>query len=365
MLQLERLADTDDRARVLIVDDEEAVVRTLEHALHRHGFPSSRSVTNSAGALDAFDEYQPDIVIIDIHMPGIDGLTLISQMQERADPGAFLPIIAISGDPSPELRQNALSHGAHDFVGKPFNVAEVSLRVRNLLRLRDLTHDLDERVEQRTTQLRAAEVDMANRLALVAEYRDYPDGAHVQRVGRLSAILAARVGMSDADVAVIRFAAPLHDIGKIAIPDSILLKPSPLTLEELDVMKSHTAIGARMLSGSQSPILRMGEDIARHHHENWDGTGYTPGIRGEDIPLAGRIVGVVDVFDALTHTRPYKRAWTVGDAVDWIINARGRKFDPTVVDALTDAMDEIESEAALTGANLAFEDASAEFAILP
>lgn len=196
--------------------------------------------------------------------------------------------------------------------------------------------------------LRAAEIDMANRLALVAEYRDYPDGAHVQRVGRISAILAARSGMAAADVEIIRLAAPLHDIGKIAIPDEILLKPAPLTLDELDLMKSHTTVGARMLSGSRSTILAMAEDIALYHHENWDGTGYTPGLRGENIPLPGRIVAVADVFDALTHARPYKRAWTSNDALDWIVSMRSRKFDPGVVDALTAAIAEIEAEPSLS-----------------
>jgi putative two-component system response regulator len=275
-------------------------------------------------------------------MPGPDGLTVLRQLRTIIPDDMFLPAVMISGDTAPELRKKALALGANDFVTKPFDPVEITLRLRNLLRLRELTHALDNRVEQRTTQMRAAEVDMANRLALV------PDGAHVQRVGRLSTMLGERLGMSDADVNVIRFAAPLHDIGKIAIPDSILLKPAPLTLDELDVMKSHTTIGARMLAGSQSPILMMAEDIALFHHENWDGTGYTPGVRGDSIPLSARIASVADVFDALSHSRPYKRAWSIRETIEWMVSVRERKFDPAVVDALTDAMDEIEAEPVLS-----------------
>jgi len=194
-----------------------------------------------------------------------------------------------------------------------------------------------------THTLDPMEIEFANRLALVAEYRDYPDGAHVQRVGRLAALLAHHMGLSDAFAAIIRYAAPLHDVGKIALPDSILLKPAPLTLDELDVVKAHTAIGARMLTGSPSRILQMAEEIALYHHENWDGTGYTPGLRGERIPLAGRIATVADVFDALTHERPYKRPWTIDETVSWMDSVRGRKFDPGAIDALLRSIDAIRS----------------------
>ena len=194
-----------------------------------------------------------------------------------------------------------------------------------------------------THTLDSMEIEFANRLALVAEYRDYPDGAHVQRVGRLAALLAHHMGLPEEQIAIMRYAAPLHDIGKIALPDSILLKPAPLTLDELDVMKAHTTIGARMLSGSPSRILQMAEEIALFHHENWDGTGYTPGLRGERIPLAGRIAAVADVFDALTHERPYKRPWTIDETVSWMESVRGRKFDPGVVEALLRSLDAIRS----------------------
>jgi putative two-component system response regulator len=208
--------------------------------------------------------------------------------------------------------------------------------------------DADGRTDQTGIRLPAIEVDLAHRLARIAEFRDYPDGAHVERVGRLAEILGARVGMAEADLTVIRLAAPLHDIGKIAIPDDILLKPAPLTMDELDIAKSHTTVGARLLDGSPSPILKMAADIALYHHENWDGTGYTPGIRQENIPLAGRIVSVADVFDALTHPRPYKQAWSSNDALEWILSMRARKFDPSVVDALMAAMPEIEADPMLS-----------------
>lgn len=338
-----------DASRILIVDDDEFSVSAIERSLRGNGFENVRAVMDSHEVPGVFEEFDPDLVLVDMHMPGPNGLDVVRQLRSLIPEDRFLPLVMISGDNAPELRQKALARGANDFVSKPFDPIEMALRVRNLLQLREFAHSLDDRAEERSTQLRAAEVDMANRLALVAEYRDYPDGAHVQRVGRLSAILAERLGMAGGDVAVIRFAAPLHDLGKIAIPDSILLKPAPLTLDELDIMKSHTTVGARMLSGSRSPILRMAEDIALYHHENWDGTGYTPGLRGDNIPLPGRIVSVTDVFDALTHSRPYKRAWSIRETIDWVVSMRERKFDPAVVDALTDAMQEIEAEPALSG----------------
>jgi putative two-component system response regulator len=213
-------------------------------------------------------------------------------------------------------------------------------------------HDLERRIDEQARDMRAADIDAAQRLAIVAEYRDYPDDTHVQRVGCIAAVIARNLGLPEAQVELIRWAAPLHDIGKVAIPDGILLKPAPLTLEELDVMKSHTVIGARMLAGSRSPILQMAEEIALYHHENWDGTGYTPGLRGEDIPLSGRIVAVADVFDALTHSRPHKKAWTVPEAVDWIESMRARKFDPAVLDALFAGIDRIAEEISLLKVDL-------------
>jgi response regulator RpfG family c-di-GMP phosphodiesterase len=332
-----------DIHRILIADDEELSVWTLERIMRGEGFDQIRSTQDPHTVLELFDTFDPDLVLLDLHMPGLDGLAVMRQINGHTA-GSFVPVIVISGDLAPEAKRRALSLGAADFIAKPFDAAEISLRVRNLLRLRDLTGKLEQRVAERTAKLKAAEIEVASRLSLAAEYRDYPDGAHVKRVGHIAAILAEQLLLPDEIVELIGYAAALHDIGKIAIPDSILLKPGPLTLEELDIMKSHTTIGARIVAGSSSPILGMAEEIARYHHENWDGTGYTPGLRGEDIPLAGRITAVADVFDALTHPRPYKKAWSVRDTVDWMDSMRARKFDPVVLDALHARIDSIVAE---------------------
>jgi putative two-component system response regulator len=321
-------------ARVLIVDDHEPTLKMLESLVH-HGLSADvRTTTDSRLVLALFREFEPDMLLVDLHMPGLDGLALVQLIGTRVSEGEFLPIVMFSGDATTEARQRALQLGASDFFAKPIVPAEVTLRLRNLLRLRQLTCRLEQEVRKRLAELKDVELDVANRLALVAEFRDYPDGAHVQRVGQLAALIARQLGMGDDEVMLMRYAAPLHDLGKVAVPDTVLLKPARLDRPEMDLIKSHTTNGARMLAGSRSPILQMAEEIALYHHENWDGSGYTPGLQGEDIPLAGRIVTVADVFDALTHPRPYKKAWTVDEAITWMESMRSKKFDPVALDAL-------------------------------
>jgi putative two-component system response regulator len=324
--------------RVLIVDDDEMAVETLCKVLRAGGYSDVSSTTDPRRVLPLLRDFAPDAVLLDMHMPGLDGAALIRQISVRVPDGEFLPIVVVSGDLAPDTKQAALALGACDFIEKPYEADEIRLRLRNLLRTRDLTARLDERVRERTRELQAAEIEVASRLALAAELRDYRDGEHVQRVGMLSALVAERLGMPEAQIEVIRHAAPLHDIGKIAVPDAILLKNDALSLDEWDVMKTHTTMGAKMLAGSRSPILQLAEEIALYHHENWDGTGYTPGLSGEDIPIAGRIVAVADVFDALTHARPYKGPWPVAEAVEWMETMREQKFDPKALDALSAAL---------------------------
>jgi putative two-component system response regulator len=326
--------DSHRNQRVLVVDDDEAVVGTIQQILTRSGVGEIRTTTDPRRVLSMFQESAPDLVMMDIHMPALDGYVLLRQLNSRIPEGEFLPIVVISGDLAPDAKQKALSLGASDFVQKPFDAIELQLRVRNMLRLRDMTAQLRERIDRSVSLATVAELEHVSRLALVAELSDYGDGAHVQRVGRASALIAQRLHLDDDFVHRLRYAAPLHDIGKIAIPDAILRKPGALTLDEWDVLKTHTTIGAEMFAGSRSPILQMAEEIALYHHENWDGTGYTPGLSGEDIPLAARIVGAADVFDALTHERPYKRAWSIEEAAEEMETMRGSKFDPSVLDAM-------------------------------
>lgn len=324
--------------RVLLVDDDEGVLRVLEQILTRHGGYELHSTMDARQVLPRFRELQPDLVILDLHMPSLDGFAVIQQLRVRVPAHEFLPIIVFSGDLTTESKQRALALGATDYLTKPFDMPEVHLRVRNLLQIRELTGRLGEEVRAQKIELEESEIELASRLALVAELVDYGDGEHVQRVGRTASIIAERLGLPAETVRLIRHAAPLHDIGKTAIPDHVLLKRDELSLEEWDLMKTHTTIGARMLTGSRSPILQMAEEIALYHHENWNGTGYTPGLAGEDIPLVARIVTVADVFDALTHERPHKPAWTTERSAEWIQSMRDSKFDPRVADALLDAL---------------------------
>ena len=271
-------------------------------------------------------------------MPHMDGLQVMDQLNELVA-ASYLPILMLTGDMTPESRRQALSRGAKDFVNKPFHSDEVLLRIRTLLETRFLylqiqsqNQQLEEKVQERTRELEAAQIEIIERLARAAEFRDDNTGQHTERVGQMAALLAREIGLPDSTVSLIRRAAPLHDVGKIGIPDSVLLKLGKLTDEEFAIVRTHTAIGARILSGSRFSLLRLAEEIAQSHHEHWDGGGYQ-GLEGEDIPLAGRIVTIADVFDALTQKRPYKAAWPIADAIAEIERQRGRQFDPALVDA--------------------------------
>jgi putative two-component system response regulator len=250
-------------------------------------------------------------------------------------------VLMLTGDTSLETRRRALALGARDFVAKPFDADEILLRIRNLLETRALhgalveqNARLEQRVEERTRDLEIAQMEVLDRLAAAAEFRDDDTGQHTQRVGAIAARLAATLGLDAEQVELVRRAAPLHDVGKIAIPDKILRKPDRLTEGEFEIMKAHTTVGAHILSGGCSPLVQMAERIARSHHERWDGTGYPDGLRGEQIPIEARIVSVADVLDALSHARPYRPAWTTDRILLLIRNGRGTHFDPAVADAL-------------------------------
>lgn len=319
--------------RILIVDDDPSKIVQLETSLRRNGYSDIFSTTDARRALPAFRQFKPDCVLIDLEMSMLDGLTIIQQLLSRTNEREYLPVMVTTPNLAPETRRKALELGAKDFLPEPFDANELPLRVRNLLQVRELHTQLEARVKARTLQLESAEVEIAKRLAFAAELRDYPDGAHPSRVGRMSAAIATELGLPDDEVELIRLAGPLHDIGKLAIPDSVLLKPGALTPEEMEIIKTHTTQGAKMLTGTQSDILQAAEEIALYHHENWDGTGYTPGLAGEAIPLSGRIVSVADVFDALLHKRAYKPAWSPSDAINFIETQKSKKFDPKVVEA--------------------------------
>ena len=326
------------KARILIIDDEPSNLDLLQRVLERAGFTRVNATTDSREAATRYVDFRPDLILLDLHMPHLDGLAVMDQLNQIAE-ATYLPILIMTGDTTQEARRDALSRGAKDFLQKPFSSDEVLLRIGTLLETRFLylqiqsqNQMLEAKVRERTRELEASQIETIERLAKAAEFRDDNTGQHTQRVAQMAALIATQVGLPDSQVALIRRAAPLHDVGKIGIPDSILLKLGKLTPSEFALVKTHTEIGARILSGSRFPILRLAEEIAFSHHERWDGHGYV-GMSKEAIPLAGRMVAVADVFDALTQKRPYKEAWPIDQAIAEIDRQRGRQFDPALVDA--------------------------------
>ncbi len=337
-------------ARILIVDDEPANVDLLRRLLERAGFSRIESTNDSREAADLYVKFRPDLILLDLHMPHRDGLEVMDELNKIAE-ASYLPIMMLTGDDTQEAKREALSRGAKDFLNKPFHSDEVLLRIGTLLETRFLylqiqsqNQILEAKVRDRTRELEAAQIEIIERLARAAEFRDDNTGQHTERVGQMAALLAKGIGLPDPQVSLIRRAAPLHDVGKIGIPDAILLKLGKLTPDEFLIVKTHTTIGARILSGSRFTILRLAEEIAFNHHERWDGDGYA-GITGAAIPLAGRIVAVADVFDALTQKRPYKAAWPVDDAMAEIERQRGKQFDPALVDAFMRMLEQKEPHA--------------------
>jgi putative two-component system response regulator len=313
-------------------------VEVLRRVLERSGFTRVQTTTDPREARTLYLDFRPDLILLDLHMPHLDGLAVMDELNQIAE-ATYLPILILTGDVSPEARRDALSRGAKDFVHKPFSTDEVLLRIGTLLETRFLylqiqsqNQMLEAKVRERTRELEGAQFEIIERLAKAAEFRDDNTGQHTERVGQMAALMAKQIGLPESQVSLIRRAAPLHDVGKIGIPDKILLKPGKLTGDEFALVKTHTTIGARILSGSRFPILRLAEEIAFSHHERWDGEGYAR-IPGDSIPLPGRIVAIADVFDALTQRRPYKDAWPVDKAIDEIEQQRGRQFDPKLVEA--------------------------------
>jgi putative two-component system response regulator len=326
-------------ARVLIVDDEGANLRLLERILARAGYTSALTTERSSQALALLDGSPPDIVLLDLHMPEMDGLELMAAIRNAFPAESYLPFVILTADVSSQTRDRALASGAMDFITKPFEVPEVLLRIGNLLHTRALhqelrlrNEELELRVRERTRQLDQARVDLLVRLALAAEFRDDATGEHARRVGAMAGLLARELGMPTQHAEIISRAAMLHDVGKIGIPDYILLKPEPLTPDEFAVMRTHTEIGRNILMGSPAPTLQVAEAIAYAHHERWDGRGYH-GMVGGETPIAARIVVVADTWDVLINDRPYRRAWPLSAAMQEMMDCRATQFDPTVLDA--------------------------------
>jgi len=330
----------DKSGRILIVDDQEQNIRLLTRILAKAGYDDVASTTNSDEALSLYIQFKPDLVLLDLHMNGKDGFQVLEEIMLQSGDG-YLPVLMITADDSAEVKRHALALGAKDFVGKPFDSAEVLLRINNLLethflykRLRGQNVELERKVADRTRELEQSQLEVLERLAAAVEFRDDDTGNHTRRVGHVSALLAAEVGLDPISTELIRRAAPLHDIGKVGIPDSILLKAGPLTAEEFEIMKTHTVIGSRMLSKGRSELVRVSQRIARSHHEWWDGSGYPDRVSGQSIPLEARIVAIADFLDALTHERPYRPARGIDETLAEIKRRAGSHFDPTIAKAL-------------------------------
>ncbi len=326
--------------RILIVDDMDENVRLLERILAKAGYHHVASTTDSNGALLLYAQFKPDLVLLDVHMTGKDGFEVLQEIVSHGG-SQRVPVIMITADDSADVKRRALALGAKDFVGKPFDAGEVLLRIRNLLEthflyrtLRGQNTELERKVSERTSELEQSQLEVLDRLAAAVEFRDDDTGNHTKRVANVSAMLGRAIGLEATTVELIRRAAPLHDIGKVGIPDNILLKPGPLTGEEFEIMKTHTVIGSRMLSKGRSELVRFSQRVARSHHEWWDGSGYPDRVSGQAIPLEARIVAAADFLDALTHDRPYRPAWGIDDTLAEIKRRAGSHFDPSIANAL-------------------------------
>lgn len=334
-------------ARILLVDDEPAILQLLERALRAEGYRNITATTESPRVPGALASLRPDLICVDWHMPSMDGRVLLEEIRKRLKSGAWVPVIVLTGDASSDVRRVALTAGADEFLNKPFEAIDVGLRVSNLLETRFLhlaerrrTVELERLVRARTRELAQARKEVVDRLTQAVEFRDRETGGHTRRVGLLSARIAKRLGMPRAEVELIRVAAPLHDIGKLAIPDRILLKAGQLSAEEYEGMKAHTEYGAQLLADGATEMLRYAQEIARCHHERWDGQGYPSGISGEDIPMAARIVSVADFYDALASDRPYRPRWPRATILEEIEKESGHRFDPRVVTCFLEMMNE-------------------------
>ena len=335
--------------QALLVDDSRSVRDFLKRLIEADGQVQVTAFADPLAAMEAAMTHAYDIVLVDYEMPKMDGITLIRRL--RALPKfADIPIVMVTSIESDDVRMRALEAGATDFVAKRPQTLEMTVRLRNLVRLGLAARKLNDRaahlaseVAIATAKLQEREEEIILRLALAVEYRDNDTGEHTLRVAKYSRIIAEQLGLSPRLCRDIYLAAPLHDVGKVAIPDSILLKPGRLDEKEMAVIRTHAEIGSRILADSPCELIQIGAIIAAAHHERWDGNGYPKGLKGDEIPIVARIVAVADVFDALTTKRPYKEAMPLQAARQFLEDKRGRDFDPACVDAFISCWNDVVS----------------------
>lgn len=322
--------------RVLVVDDAQMNVTLLRHLIRKLPDCESFGFINPAEAVEWCREHEPDLVVVDYMMSEMDGIEFTRQFRMLAG-CEDIPVLMITANHETAVRHQALGGGVTDFLTKPVDNVEFLARAKNMLALRRSYKHLASEVRNATAEIVAREQETIFCLSRAAEYRDPETGAHIQRMSHYSRHIARCLGLSMEQQDLLLEAAPMHDIGKVGTPDLVLLKPGRLTEEEFAVMKQHAVIGYEILNASNSPLLKVAAEIARTHHEKFDGSGYPCGLKGDDIPLFGRIVAVADVFDALTSERPYKKAWDIDKALQMLRDGAGSHFDPACVEAfLTD-----------------------------
>ena len=338
---------TTRRVCIMAIDDEPVNLKLLDRMLRMQGYENLVLVEDPRRVTSLYQDIRPDLILLDLNMPHLDGFQVLEQLKALGDP-LLPPVVILTAQHGREHLLKALSAGARDYLTKPFDQAELQMRVRNLLDvhlahrfLHDHATTLDAMVQAQTHELRRTRLDVIQRLGKAAEYRDEETGNHILRMSHVCALLARALDWSKGECDLILNASPMHDIGKIGIPDAILLKPGKFDPAEWAIMKTHATIGARLLEGDDSDLMRMAREIALTHHEKWDGSGYPNGLAGEAIPLAARIAAIADVFDALTSERPYKKPWTVEAAVALVQNQRGLHFDPDVVAVFMEQLPQI------------------------
>ena len=334
-----------EKLPILIVDDETAITKMISTALSKGGYVCM-TASNAGEALQRMAENPFDVVITDVRMPGMSGVDLLKIIKAEYN----TDVMVMTGFTDEYDYESVIMAGASDFIHKPVSFKELSIRLKRVLHMRylmiereqinrKLKANVEQLVEYSTQlesaheELRYAYLDTINRLVAATEYKDEDTADHIVRISRYCTLIAKKLGLPEDMVELIQYASPMHDIGKIGIPDHILLKPDRLTPEEFEIVKTHTTIGASILAGAKAEVLKLSHEIALAHHERYDGKGYPAGLAGENIPISGRIVAIADTFDALTSTRPYKSPYPFEIAVEIITSGSGGHFDPAVVDA--------------------------------
>ncbi|HUW41611.1 MAG TPA: HD domain-containing phosphohydrolase [Rectinemataceae bacterium] len=334
-------------SRIMLVDDEPANLKVLGKMLEMQGYSNVVSVQDPRTVVELYRRERTDLVLLDLNMPHMSGFDVMARLRELEE-RTPAPIIVLTAQTGKEFLVRAFEGGARDYVTKPFDVHELLARVRTMLEAH-LAHRLayaqkeilEGMVRERTAELMRTRLQVVQRLGRASEYRDNETGKHIIRVSQTAALIAKRIGWGEADCEMLLHATPMHDVGKIGIPDRILLKPGKLEPDEWEIMKTHTTIGAHILEGDDSDLLLLAREIALTHHEKWEGSGYPNALSGEAIPVSGRLVALADVFDALTSERPYKKTWSVDAATDLIRENRGKHFDPRLVDVFLELLPEI------------------------